>query len=117
MSLYGTEWRERAWLWTLSNEIQRKTGLQQGLHKNSVSLWSNYTVFKGTLIKKKNEIFLVYKAIQMGSVAKSYMRKGFLIYEEMCKYLTICEEAIGLNFLTIFMRKILFYCLSAYLCG
>ncbi len=29
----------------------------------------------------------------MGSVAKSYMRKGFLIYEEMRKYLTIYEEA------------------------
>jgi hypothetical protein len=28
----------------------------------------------------------------MGSVAKSYMRKGFLIYEEMRKYLTIYEE-------------------------
>ena len=31
----------------------------------------------------------------MGSVAKSYMRKGFLIYEEMRKYLTIYEEAIS----------------------
>jgi hypothetical protein len=29
--------------------------------------------------KKENEIFLIYKEIQMGSVAKSYMRKGFLI--------------------------------------
>ncbi len=29
----------------------------------------------------------------MGSVAKSYMRKGFLIYDEMRKYLTIYEEA------------------------
>ncbi len=29
---------------------------------------------------KKN--FLIYKEIQMGSGAKSYMRKGFLIYEE-----------------------------------
>jgi hypothetical protein len=28
----------------------------------------------------------------MGSVAKSSMRKGFLIYEEMNKYLTIYEE-------------------------
>ncbi len=27
----------------------------------------------------------------MGLVAKSYMRKGFLIYEEMRKYLTIFE--------------------------
>jgi hypothetical protein len=34
----------------------------------------------------------------MGAVAKSYMRKGFLIqYEEMRKYLVIaCEEAVTL---------------------
>jgi hypothetical protein len=31
----------------------------------------------------------------MGAVAKSYMRKGFLIYEEMCKYLVIYEEAVS----------------------
>ncbi len=42
--------------------------------------------------KKENEIFLIYKEINMGSVAKSYMRKGFLIYEEMRKYLTKYEE-------------------------
>jgi hypothetical protein len=30
----------------------------------------------------------------MGAVAKSYMRKGFLIYEEMRKYLVIYEEAL-----------------------
>jgi hypothetical protein len=30
--------------------------------------------------KKENEIFLIYKEIKMGSGAKSYMRKGFLIY-------------------------------------
>jgi hypothetical protein len=29
----------------------------------------------------------------MRSVAKPYMRKGFLIYEEMRKYLTIYKEA------------------------
>jgi hypothetical protein len=28
---------------------------------------------------------------QMGAHAKSYMRKGFLIYEEMRKYLVIYE--------------------------
>jgi hypothetical protein len=28
----------------------------------------------------------------MGAVAKSYTRKGFLIYEKMRKYLTIYEE-------------------------
>jgi hypothetical protein len=30
----------------------------------------------------------------MGSVAKSSMRRGFLIYEEMRKYLTIYEDSI-----------------------
>jgi hypothetical protein len=32
---------------------------------------------------------LKYKEIQNGAIAKSYMRKGFLIYEERSKYLTI----------------------------
>ena len=31
----------------------------------------------------------------MGSGAKSYMRKGFLIYEEMRKYLVLYEEAVS----------------------
>ncbi len=31
----------------------------------------------------------------MGAAAKSYMRKGFLIYEEMRKYLVIYEEAVS----------------------
>ncbi len=39
-----------------------------------------------TLIKKKTRIFRIYREIQMGSGAKAYMRKGFLIYEEMHKY-------------------------------
>jgi hypothetical protein len=38
------------------------------------------------LVKKENQIFLIYKEIQNGAFAKSYMRKGFLIYEEMRKY-------------------------------
>jgi hypothetical protein len=45
--------------------------------------------------KKENQIFLIYKEIQMVSGAKSYMSKGFLIYEEMRKYLTIYEEAVS----------------------
>jgi hypothetical protein len=36
--------------------------------------------------KKENQIFLIFKEIQMGSGAKSYMRKGSLIDEEMHKY-------------------------------
>ncbi len=43
--------------------------------------------------KKENKIFLIYKEIQMGSGAMSYMRKGFLKYKEMHKYFTIYEEA------------------------
>jgi hypothetical protein len=39
--------------------------------------------------KKENNIFLIYKEMQSGAVAKSYMRKGFLIYEEMRKYFPI----------------------------
>jgi hypothetical protein len=45
------------------------------------------------LIKKETKFSLYNMEIQMVSVAKSYMRKGFLIYEEMRKYLTIYEEA------------------------
>jgi hypothetical protein len=44
--------------------------------------------------KKVNQIFLIYKKIQNGAVAKSYMRKGFLIHEEMKKYLAIYEEGL-----------------------
>jgi hypothetical protein len=43
--------------------------------------------------KKEKKIFLIYKEIQSGAVAKSYIRKGFLIYEEMRKYFLISEEA------------------------
>jgi hypothetical protein len=45
--------------------------------------------------KKENQIFLIYDEIQNGGVEKSYMRKGFLIYENMRKYLTINEEAVS----------------------
>jgi hypothetical protein len=60
----------------------------------------------------------------MGSVAKSYMRKGFLICREMRQYLTIYEEAAShiwlcnrslLNFLKQYIRKILFSFLSVHL--
>ncbi len=43
----------------------------------------------------------------MGSVAKSYMRKGFLVYEEMRKYLTIYEEAAShtVQYMKLYMYK------------
>jgi len=34
----------------------------------------------------------VYKEIKKGFGAKSYMRKGFLIYEKMCEYLVMYED-------------------------
>jgi hypothetical protein len=45
--------------------------------------------------EKENKIFLIYKEIQNGAVAKSYMKKGFLIYEEVRKYFLIYEEAVS----------------------
>ncbi len=45
--------------------------------------------------KKENQTFLIYREIQSGAVANSYMRKGFLIYEEMRKYFPIYEEAVS----------------------
>jgi hypothetical protein len=36
-----------------------------------------------TLIKKENTIFLIYKEIQNGAVAKSYMTNDLLIYGEI----------------------------------
>ena len=41
----------------------------------------------------------MYREIQIGAVAKTYMRKGFLIYEEMRKYVTMYEEAVSLIWL------------------
>jgi hypothetical protein len=50
---------------------------------------------EGCTDKKENKIFLIYEEIQSGAVAKSYMRKGFQIYEENRKYLTIYEEVVS----------------------
>jgi hypothetical protein len=45
--------------------------------------------------KKENQIFLIYKVIQSVAVSRSYMRKGFLIYEEMRKYFSMYKEAVS----------------------
>jgi hypothetical protein len=50
---------------------------------------------EGALIKKEKKIFFIYKEIQSRAVAKSYMRKGFLTYEEMRKYFPIYEKAVS----------------------
>ncbi len=70
--------------------------------------------------KKENQIFLINKEIQSRAVAKSYMRKGFLIYEEMRKYIPIYEEGVShirlcncsiLSFL-IFEENLIFFFIS-----
>jgi hypothetical protein len=42
-----------------------------------------------TLIKKENLIFFIYKEIQSGAVAKSYMTKGLLMYGEIFAHFLI----------------------------
>jgi hypothetical protein len=39
--------------------------------------------------KKENQIFLIYKEIQSGAVAKSYMTNGLLIYREIFTHFKI----------------------------
>jgi len=66
--------------------------------------------------KKENKFFLIYKGNSDGISAKSYMRKSYLIYEEMSKYLAIYEEAVShiydfaprslMNFLIYCIRKV-----------
>ncbi len=77
----------------------------------------------GALMKNKIKFSsYTYKEIQMGAVAKSYMRKGFLINEEMCKYLVIqymrrslviYDFATAPFWISLYMRKIWFLFISA----
>jgi hypothetical protein len=39
--------------------------------------------------KKENQIFLIYREIQSGAVAKSYMTNGLLIYGEIFAHFLI----------------------------
>jgi hypothetical protein len=64
--------------------------------------------------KKENKIFLTYQEIQMGAVAKSYMRKGFLIqYMKRCANfshigggrLSYMTNRSLLDFLILFMNR------------
>jgi hypothetical protein len=44
--------------------------------------------------KKENKIFLIYKEIQNGAVAKSFMTNGLLIYGEIFAHFLIYYEAL-----------------------
>ncbi len=77
-----------------------------------------------TLIKNKIKFSSnMYKEIQNGAVAKLNMRKDFLIYEEMHKYLTIYKEGVShmwlwncsnLNFLLYEENFIFFFIYEQY---
>ncbi len=60
--------------------------------RRTPQLFQKFTTYTD---KKENKSFLIYKKIRSGAVAKSYMRKGFLKYEEMRKYFPIYEEAVS----------------------
>ncbi len=64
------------------------------MHENVNSLFAPEEEWtcEGALLKKN--FFFIYKEIPMGEVAKSYMSKGFLIYEKKRTYLVIYEEAL-----------------------
>jgi hypothetical protein len=67
----------------------RLKGLAEAVkQRKTLKIFGGNLVYCATLIKKKIK-FSSYREIQSGAVAKSYMRKGFLIYEEMCKYFPI----------------------------
>jgi hypothetical protein len=93
----------------------------QGHRRISVGIFRSHTDKK-----KEIKIFLLFKEIQSGAGAKSYMRKGFLIYEERRKYRhTVYEEAVIVIYdiacasfwISLYMRNFsfLFYQCSKYL--
>jgi hypothetical protein len=43
--------------------------------------------------KKENKMFHIYREIKSGAVAKSYMRKSFIINEQIRKYFPIYDFA------------------------
>jgi hypothetical protein len=50
--------------------------------------------------KKENKVFLIYKEVQKGAVAKSYTTNGLLIYDEIFVHFLI-RKPILLGFLTL----------------
>ncbi len=76
--------------------------------------------------KKEKKIFLIYKEIQTGAVAKSYMMNAFLIYEKcaniqsylrsplVIQYMTL--QPLPLNFLIYEQNLIFFFVSVAWLC-
>ncbi len=56
-------------------------GLVKDRYKRKRTRWCVILTHPPYTDIKENKIFLINKEIQSGAVAKTYMRKGFLIYE------------------------------------
>jgi hypothetical protein len=54
-----------------------------------------------TVLKKENQIFLIYKVIQNGAVAKSYMTNGLLIYGEKFAHFLIYVLGSPSSYMTL----------------
>ncbi len=60
----------------------------QWYHSHADPIWPD-GFFNSYTDKKENQIFLIYKKIQSGAVAKSYMTDGLLIYGEIFAHFLI----------------------------
>jgi hypothetical protein len=72
------------------SEIHTKTSSLKTLKlcpETYTKLYVNEFGFTRHTDKKENQIFLIYREIQSGAVAKSYIRKYFPIYEEAVSHL------------------------------
>jgi hypothetical protein len=66
------------------------------IRKNSSYLHTPFKLRYITLIKKKIKFSSYVRNIRVEQLqTHTYMRKGFLIYEEMQKYFLIYEEAVS----------------------
>ncbi len=59
------------------------------VHRVNECMVDTVSYILGTLIRKKIKFFIIYKEIQNGAVAKSYMTNGLLIYGEIFPHFLI----------------------------
>jgi hypothetical protein len=67
------------------NKVSRETSLKEG-YKYPGGKFKKSNTYTD---KKENLIFLIYKEIQNGAVAKSYITNGLLIYGEIFAHFLI----------------------------
>jgi hypothetical protein len=78
--------------------ILEQPGDQHSLHSSTQWYSTASTSWSGTLIKRKTKLSSYIRKFRVGSGAKSYMRKGFLIYEEMRKFSQMRRQLVIYDF-------------------